>query len=225
MSNELLKKESIPSTNLFLVVGIGASAGGLEAFKQLIKAIPVDSGMAYILFQHLDPSHDSILCELLQKFTLIPVHEITDNIHVEPDNIYVVPPNKLLTANDGILNLTQRPPKGYNNLPIDLFFNSLAEIHQGEAIGVVLSGTGKDGTLGLKAIKQQGGITFAQHHHSASFNEMPQNAINANVVDFILPPEGIVHQLMELSCHLHGIIVQQKKSLIPSPMTSISNKF
>ena len=155
--------------------------------------------MAYILFQHLDPSHDSILCELLQKFTLIPVHEITDNIHVEPDNIYVVPPNKLLTANDGILNLTQRPPKGYNNLPIDLFFNSLAEIHQGQAIGVVLSGTGKDGTLGLKAIKQQGGITFAQHHHSASFNEMPQNAINANVVDFILPPEGIVHQLIELS--------------------------
>ena len=100
MVNELLKKESIPSTNLFLVVGIGASAGGLEAFKQLIKAIPVDSGMAYILFQHLDPSPDSILCELLQKFTLIPVHEITDKIHVEPDNIYVVPPNKLLTAND-----------------------------------------------------------------------------------------------------------------------------
>ena len=112
MSSESLKKESIPSTNLFLVVGIGASAGGLDAFKQLIKAIPVDSGMAYILFQHLDPSHDSILCELLQKITLIPVREITDNIHVEPDHIYVVPPNKLLTANDGILNLTQRPPKG-----------------------------------------------------------------------------------------------------------------
>ena len=210
MSNESVKKESIPSTNLFLVVGIGASAGGLEAFKQLIKAIPVDSGMAYILFQHLDPSHDSILCELLQKFTLIPVHEITDNIHVEPDNIYVVPPNKLLTANDGILNLTQRPPKGYNNLPIDLFFNSLAEIHQGQAIGVVLSGTGKDGTLGLKAIKQQGGITFAQHHHSASFNEMPQNAINANVVDFILPPEGIVHQLMELSAIFRNNSVTEK---------------
>ncbi len=187
------------SSNQFLVVGIGASAGGLEAFKQFIKAIPVDSGMAFILVQHLDPSHDSILCELLQKITLIPICEVTDKIQVEPDHIYVIPPNKMLTAQDGVLNLADRPPKTYHSLPIDVFFNSLAEVHQGQAIGVVLSGTGKDGTLGLKAIKQNGGITFAQHHNSANFNEMPQNAINAKVVDFILPPEGMVHQLLEIS--------------------------
>lgn len=187
------------SRNQFLVVGIGASAGGLEAFKQFIKAIPVDSGMAFILVQHLDPNHDSILCELLQKITLIPIHQVTDKIQVEPDHIYVIPPNKLLTANDGILNLTNRPPKSYHSLPIDIFFSSLAEVHQTEAIGVVLSGTGKDGTLGLKKIKQNGGITFAQHHHSANFNEMPQNAIHAEVVDFILSPEGIVRKLIEIS--------------------------
>ena len=199
MTKKFQLEDSIPSTNQFLVVGIGASAGGLDAFKQLVKAIPVDSGMAYILVQHLDPSHDSILCELLQKSTLIPVHEVTDNIEVQPDHIYVIPPNKLLTATDGILKLTKRPPKFYNNLPIDLFFSSLAEIHQSQAIGVIMSGTGKDGTEGLKAIKQQGGITFAQHHQSAGFNEMPQSAINAEVVDFILSPEEIVHQLIELS--------------------------
>lgn len=216
-----MKKKNVPevrskhvtvSLNEFLVVGVGASAGGLEAFKQFIKAIPVDSGMAFILVQHLDPNHESILCELLQKITLIPIHEVTDKIQVKPNHVYVIPPNKLLTANDGILNLTDRPPKAYQSLPIDIFFSSLAEVHKAEAIGVVLSGTGKDGTLGLKTIKQNGGITFAQHQHSANFNEMPQNAINAKVVDFILPPEGIVHKLVEIS-KLAGT----EKAVIDSP--------
>ncbi len=192
------KSDVILSTNLFLVVGIGASAGGLEAFKQLIGAIPIDSGMAYILVQHLDPNHESILPELLQKITLIPVHEITDNVHVEPDNIYVIPPRKTLTANNGILNLTTRTEKA-RSISIDLFFTSLAEVHQSYAIGVVLSGTGKDGTDGLKAIKAHGGVTFAQQQKTAAFNEMPQSAIDAGVVDFVLPPEGIVRQLMEIS--------------------------
>jgi two-component system CheB/CheR fusion protein len=205
-------KRTTPSANDFLVVGVGASAGGLDAFKQLIKAIPIDSGIAFILVQHLDPSHDSILCELLQKITLIPIHEVTDKIHVEPDHIYVIPPNKMLTANDGILNLTDRPPKTYHNLPIDVFFRSLAEVHQAHAIGVVLSGTGKDGTLGLKAIKENGGITFAQHHNSAGFVEMPQNAISAKVVDFVLTPEGIVHQLIEISK-----VISTEKAAVEKP--------
>jgi two-component system CheB/CheR fusion protein len=178
-------------------VGIGASAGGLDAFKQLIKAIPVDSGMAFILVQHLDPSHESILTELLQKITLIPIAEIKDNVCVEPDHIYVIPPNKMLTATDGILKLETRTPH-QKSLSIDTFFTSLVEVHQGHAIGVVLSGTGKDGTIGLRAIKEGGGITFAQHPQTAAFKEMPQNAINANVVDFILTPEGIVSQLLNL---------------------------
>ncbi|CAN5364793.1 hypothetical protein BH09BAC3_BH09BAC3_10490 [soil metagenome] len=185
----------ILSTNLFLVVGIGASAGGLEAFKELISAIPVDSGMAYILVQHLDPRHQSILPELLQKITLIPVHEIKDNEHVEPNNIYVIPSKSLLTANNGVLNLTPRSNQA-RATSIDLFFTSLAEIHQNQAIGVVLSGTGKDGTVGLRAIKEYGGITFAQEQKTAAFDQMPQSAIDAGVVDFVLSPQEIIKQLM-----------------------------
>ena len=138
MTKSKNNKEPILSTNLFPVVGIGASAGGLAAFKKLLKAIPEDSGMAYILVQHLDPAHDSILTELLQKVTKIPVQEITDNVHVEPDHIYIIPSNKLLTATNGVLQLSPRLPKGHRNLPINLFFTSLAEIHQSNANGVTL---------------------------------------------------------------------------------------
>lgn len=201
------KKESktkeddvILSTNRFLVVGIGASAGGLDAFKQLISEIPVDSGIAFILVQHLAPSHISILPELLQKITLIPVHEITDNVHVEPNNIYVIPPNKLLTANNGILNLMPRSER-HGSTSVNLFFTSLAEVHQKKAIGVVLSGTGNDGTAGLKAIKDHGGITFAQLQNTAMYNEMPENAINAGVVDFVLSPKEIIRHVLGLGSH------------------------
>ena len=153
-------KVKILSSNSFPVVGIGASAGGLDAFKKLLKAIPEDSGMAYILVQHLDPAHESVLPDLLQRVTKIPVQEITNNIQVAPDHIYIIPSNKLLTATDGILQLSARLPKGQRNLPIDVLFSSLAEVHQSHAIGVVLSGTATDGTLGLKAIKDHGGITL-----------------------------------------------------------------
>ena len=190
---------NIPSENLFPVVGIGASAGGLDTFKRLLKAIPENSGMAFILVQHLDPSHDSILADLLQRVTRIPVVEIIDNIRVAPDHIYIIPSNRLLTATDGVLKLSARPLKNQRSMPIDLFFTSLAEVHQSQAIGVVLSGTGTDGTLGLKAIKDHGGFTFAQEQHSATYDAMPQSAIDADVVDFILTPENIPKQLLILS--------------------------
>src|SRR5579872_6624442 len=192
-------KVKILSSNLFPVVGIGASAGGLEAFKRLLKAIPEDSGMAYILVQHLDPAHESILADLLQRVTKIPVQEVTDNVQVVPDHIYIIPSNKLLTATDGVLQLRARLPKNQRNLPIDVFFASLAKVHQSHAIGVVLSGTATDGTLGLKAIKEQGGITFAQEQQSAAYDAMPQSAIDAGVVDFILPPENIPKKLLVLN--------------------------
>lgn len=189
------------STNLFPVVGIGASAGGLDAFKKLLKAIPEDSGMAYVLVQHLDPNHESLLTEILQKVTRIPVLEITDDIKVHPDHIYVIPSNKMMVATDGILMLAPRPVKSKTerNLPIDLFFASLAEVHQEHAIGVVLSGTANDGTQGLKAIKEHGGITFAQDEASAEYDGMPHSAIEAGVVDFILPPEEIPKKLLEVT--------------------------
>jgi two-component system, chemotaxis family, CheB/CheR fusion protein len=198
--SELQNKDKIKqqSANLFPVVGVGASAGGLAAFKRLIKAIPENSGIAFILVQHLEPSHDSILSELLQRVTQIPVQEITNDVRVEPNHIYIIPSNKLLTASDGVLQLSPRPPKNVKNMPIDVFFTSLAEVHQSHAIGIVLSGTATDGTLGLKAIKDHGGITFAQDQQSAAFDGMPQSAIDADVVDFILSPEEIVLHLAKL---------------------------
>ncbi len=192
-------KKKLLSENLFPVVGVGASAGGLDAFKRLIKTIPDNSGMAYILVQHLEPTHESILRELLQKVTSIPIHEITNNVRVEPNHIYIIPSNKLLTATDGVLQLSPRPPRNEKNMPIDVFLTSLAEVHQSHAIGVILSGTATDGTLGLKAIKDHGGITFAQEQQSAAFDGMPQSAIDAEVVDFVLTPEEIAMQLAKLN--------------------------
>ncbi len=199
-------KALVKSSNLFPVVGIGASAGGLDAFKKLLKAIPEDSGMAYVLVQHLDPSHESLLQELLQKVTRIPVLEIADDIKVQPDHIYIIPSNKMMIANDGVLELSPRPAKNKNerNLPIDLFFSSLAEVHQSHAIGVVLSGTASDGTMGLKAIKDHGGITFAQDEASAAYDGMPHSAAQAGVVDFILPPEKIPQKLLEVTKIING---------------------
>ena len=189
------------SANLFPVVGIGASAGGLDAFKKLLKAIPENSGMAYVLVQHLDPNHESLLPEILQKVTSIPVLEITDDIKVQPNHIYVIPSNKMMVATDGVLLLAPRPAKSKTerNLPIDLFFSSLAEVHQEHAIGVVLSGTASDGTQGLKAIKENGGITFAQDEASAEYEGMPHSAAEAGVVDFILPPGDIPKKLLEVT--------------------------
>ncbi|MBK8301170.1 MAG: PAS domain S-box protein [Chitinophagaceae bacterium] len=194
------------SSNLFPVVGIGASAGGLDAFKKLLKAIPENSGMAYVLVQHLDPSHESMLPELLQKVTNIPVLEVADDIKVVPDHIYIIPSNKMLISNDGVLELSPRPDKNKSerHLPIDFFFTSLAEVHQSHAIGVVLSGTASDGTLGLKAIKDHGGITFAQDEASAAYEGMPNSAVQAGVVDFILPPEKIPQKLLEVTRIING---------------------
>ena len=201
-------KTKILSQHLFPVVGLGASAGGLEAFKKLIKAIPENSGMAYILVQHLHPDHSSSLPEILQRETKTSVHEISDNVEVKPDNIYILPSNKMLVATDGILQLSPRPPKDQKNMPIDIFFSSLAEIHQSHAIGIVLSGTGTDGTIGLKNIKGQGGITFAEDLDSAAYDGMPQSAINAEVVDFILAPKKAKYKVL-----LKGLDVMAQVSL------------
>jgi len=182
----------------FPIVGIGASAGGLDAFKKLLKNIPENSGMAYVLVQHLAPSHESILPKLLSKVTSLPVFEITDDIHLAPNHIYIIPENKLLTTYDGVLKLEPRESSIKKNTTIDLFFSSLSEVHKSFAIGVVLSGTGFDGSQGLKRIKEEGGITYAQTPDSATFDGMPQSAIYAGAVDFVLEPEAIPEHLMRI---------------------------
>lgn len=193
------QKNNLPEATRqdFPIIGIGASAGGLEAFKQFIAAIPSDSEMAFVIVQHLHPLHDSMLTEILSRVTKIPINEITDDIHLAPNNIYVIPENKMLTSYDGVLKLSPRE-KDTKNQAIDVFFSSLAEVHLDLAYGVLLSGNGSDGTIGLKAIKKHGGITFAQDIEAAN-NEMPQNAINAGVVDYVLSPDQIVAKLLELA--------------------------
>jgi two-component system, chemotaxis family, CheB/CheR fusion protein len=186
-----------PADN-FHIVGVGASAGGLDSFKKFLKAIPADSNMAYVLVQHLAPNHNSILPELLARETILPVHEITDDIALSPNNIYVIPENKMLSTIDGVLKLTPRGKNSKPNMPIDVFFRSLAETHKSFAIGVVLSGAGADGTLGLKSIKELGGSTFAQDPETAAFESMPKTAVNSDTVDFILPPEEIPDKLLHV---------------------------
>ncbi len=211
------KRSKTISKNLFPVVGIGASAGGLEAFKKFIKAIPAKSGMAFILVQHLHPEHNSTLPEILQRETNISVAEVTDNIKVEPNHIYIIPSNKILSANDGILQLSTRP-KDQKNMPIDIFFTSLAEVHEAHSIGIVLSGTGADGTSGLRSIKEHGGLTFAQDPNSAAYEDMPLSAIKSEVVDFILKPEEMPSRLLQMDGTLkklesngQGDAVQEKE--------------
>ncbi|MCC5942137.1 MAG: PAS domain-containing protein [Balneolaceae bacterium] len=195
------KKRKEPSENLFPVVGIGASAGGLAAFKALIKAIPKDSGMAFVLVQHLDSTHESQLPDILQNVTEISVKEFSDKTVIEPNQIYVMPSNKVMVASDGTLQLAPMPEKIKNEVthPINLFFSALAETYETHAIGVVLSGTASDGTKGLKAIKDYGGITFAQDTKSAGYSGMPNSAIQSGMVDFVLPPDKIPAKLLEVT--------------------------
>ena len=193
-----IKSQPPATVQNFPIVGIGASAGGLDAFKRLLGAIPESSGMAFVLVQHLDPSHESILPEILQRVTKLPVYEITEDIHLAPDHIYIIPSNKILTSTDGVLQLAPREKK-ILNFSIDIFFTSLADVHKEFAVGVVLSGTGSDGTLGLKAIKDHGGISIAQDSESATYDSMPQSAVNSGVVDFILAPEKIPAHLLQIN--------------------------
>jgi two-component system CheB/CheR fusion protein len=178
----------------FPVVGIGASAGGLPAFKAFIASIPENSNMAYVFVQHLSPVHESNLTEILQKETQLPVQLIVDEITLEPDHIYIIPPDSTLIAENGMLKV--EPLKTKNVKVIDLFFSSLAEVHQSYAVGVVLSGHMNDGTQGLEAIKSNGGLTFAQDEDSADVVSMPNSAVMSGAVDFVLPADQIVAKIL-----------------------------
>src|SRR5512138_2375289 len=189
-------------TNHFPIVGIGASAGGLEAFKQLLESLAPDTGMAFVFIQHLDPTHASMMTEILPHSTKMPVVEVRKGMAVEPDHVYVLPPAARATLVDGEFQLTPRPKPRGRELLIDLFFESLAETHKTKAIGVILSGTLSDGALGLKAIKAEGGVTFAQDEASAKFHAMPRAAISLGAVDRVLPPEGIAEELQQIGRRL-----------------------
>jgi two-component system CheB/CheR fusion protein len=183
------------------IVGVGASAGGFEAFRELLKALPADTGLSLVLVQHLDPGHESLLAKLLSKATTMPVAEVEEGMAVEPNRIYVIPPNKVMGIRGGTLHLMARGERVAKHLPIDYFLTSLAEDRGNRAIGVILSGTASDGTMGLKAIKAEGGITFAQDVKSAKYDGMPRSAIASGCVDFVLPPEAIASELARIGRH------------------------
>ena len=192
---------SIPKPDAFPIVGIGASAGGFEAFTELLKNLPLDSGMALVFIQHLDPDHKSALSEILSHATKIPVIEVTDGMEVMPDRLYVIPANTTMVLEDGELRLGARRLVRGRHLPIDLFLQSLAEERGNQAIGVILSGSASDGTEGCRAIKAEGGITFAQDENSAKFPSMPRSAAIAGCIDFVLPPQEIARELIRIRRH------------------------
>ena len=191
---------AVPLKNNFPIVGVGASAGGLEAFTHLLQHLPSDTGMAFVLVQHLDPDHPSALTELLTRITSLPVCEVTDKLRVQPNHVYVIPPNAGMIMEKGALRLERRQLKRGALRAIDHFFESLAQDQRECAIGIVLSGTATDGTLGLEAIKAEGGITFAQDA-SAKYDSMPRSAVAAGCVDLVLSPELMAQELVRIARH------------------------
>ena len=181
-----------------ITVGIGASAGGLEAIKELLENIPEQSGMAFVIVQHLAESQASLLTEILSRYTKIPVQKVESGLRIEPNHVYVIPPGVTMVVSDGVLDLK---PRGTARKPIDEFFESLAVEKKSKAIGIILSGTGTDGTEGLRVIKAEGGITFAQEPKTAQYPDMPQSAIYSESVHFVLPPKQIATELVRVSKH------------------------
>ena len=194
---EVLRSRDAP----FVVVGIGASAGGLEALSDLLANLPEKTGMAVVVVQHLDPQHESRLSNLLSRVTHLPVLEATQDLAVRPGDDLVTPRNMTMTIAQGVLQLAYRGGVRGTHLPIDLFLKSLAEDRQSAAIGVILSGTGSDGTLGMEEIKAAGGITFAQDEASAKYSGMPQSAARSGCVDLVLPPDQIARELARIGQH------------------------
>ncbi|MBD0303906.1 MAG: ATPase, partial [Tolypothrix sp. T3-bin4] len=189
------------NSNVFPIVGIGASAGGLEAFTELLKHLPTDTGMAFVLIQHLDPNHKSLLSQILSRSTQMPVTQVVGNTTVEPNHIYVIPPNKQMTISQGVLKLMPREKIRGHAMTVDTFFLSLAEDWGSKSIGIVLSGGDSDGAVGSQAIKAAGGITFAQCENTAQIDSMPNTAGATGHIDFILPPRAIAQDLGKISRH------------------------
>lgn len=189
----------------FAVVGIGASAGGLEALERLFAHMPVDSGMAFVVIQHLSPDFRSMMDELLARHTTIPIMRVENGMAVEPNAVYLMPPKTEMIISGGKLLLTDKEPSNNLSLPIDLFFRSLAEDMGARAVGVVLSGTGSDGSRGVRAIHEAGGLVIAQNEETSKFDGMPRSAVETGMVDFVLSPEEIPQTLFKFSQQSLGI--------------------
>ncbi|MFH1983341.1 MAG: chemotaxis protein CheB [Pseudomonadota bacterium] len=198
--------EKKPEDGGFPIVGIGASAGGLAAFEAFFSGMPADKdpGMAFVLVQHLAPDHKSILTDLIQRYTRMQVFEVEDGMAVRPNCAYIIPPNRDMALLNGTLQLMEPSAPRGQRLPIDFFFRSLAQDQRERAICIVLSGTGSDGTLGVRAIKGEGGMVMAQNPDSTEYDGMPRSAIATGMVDYELPPAEMPAQIISYVAHAFG---------------------
>lgn len=200
----------------FYIVGMGGSAGSLEAFEEFFHNMPTDSGLAFVLISHLDPTHKGVMPELIQRATAMKVLQVKDGMKVEPNTVYVIPPNKDMSILHGTLQLLEPSmPRGLR-MPIDFFFRHLAEDRKDRSVGIILSGMGTDGTLGLKAIKEMLGMAMVQDPNSAKYDGMPSSAINTGLADFIAPAAELPAQLMGYVGHISHVAIKmppmEKKS-------------
>ena len=191
------KRARAGAGELFPAVGIGASAGGLEACRKLVAGLPKGSGMALVIVQHLDPTHESMMVDLLADHTTMTVQQATDETTIEIDHVYVIPPGTYLSVSKGALHLTKPGARHGARLPFDFLLNSMSEDMDARAVCVVLSGTGADGSIGLKAVKDKGGLVIAQDPDEAAYDGMPRSAVMTGAVDFVLPVAKIPGALIK----------------------------
>lgn len=208
----------------FHIVGMGGSAGGLEAFEHFFHNMPPDSGMAFILVPHLDPTHKGIMPELLQRYTKMKVFQVKDGMKVQPNCVFVIPPNRDMSILHGTLQLLEPiAPRGLR-LPIDFFFRHLAEDQRENGICIILSGMGTDGTLGLKAIKEKMGMAMVQDPNSAKFSSMPLSAMDTGLVDYVAPAEELPAKLIGYANHLSKV-VREKPPIEKQPSNALQKIF
>ena len=221
-NSEQKKPPTRRENGTFAIVGIGASAGGLEALEHFLEHVPERSGMAFVIIQHLDPTHKGVMPELLQRSTSMQVIQVKDRTRVKPDCVYVIPPNKSMSILHGVLHLLDpTAPRGLR-LPIDFFFRSLADDRLERSIGVILSGMGTDGTMGLKAIKEKAGVVFVQEPTSAKFDGMPRSAIDAGVADVIAPVEELPARI--IAYLKHALTITKPSALLEGKAQSALEK-
>jgi len=206
IKNKNIKTTKTPATNKinnydFPIVGIGASAGGLEALEQFFQNVPRNNGMAFVVIQHLDPDYVGMLPEILQRSTTMKVLQATDRLTIKPNHVYIIPPNKSMSVLKGALYLFEPIEIRGLRLPIDYFFRSLADDRLEKSIGIILSGMGSDGSLGLKAIKENNGIVLVQDAASSKFDGMPRSAVNAVNADIVAPASELPTKLITLLKH------------------------
>lgn len=210
-----------PEQIIMPIIGIGASAGGLEALEQFFSTVLPNSGMAFVVVQHLDPHHKGMMCEILQRTTPIHVQQVTQEMEVKPDNIYVIPPGFDLSISHCVLHLSERGAPDGLHLPIDLFLRSLAADQKEHSIAVILSGMGSDGELGLRAIKEFAGATFVQSPSSAKFDGMPQSAINAGLADVVAPAEELITKIISFIGHSPLLEVHDDNQSMESDLSGL----